>query len=38
MAKDFVGFGSLGEALCTLEKDGFQRVFIVASESGWKPF
>lgn len=35
---DYVGFGSLNEALLQLEKDGHSRVFVVASENGWKRF
>lgn len=36
--KDHVGFGALNEAFVELGKGGYQRVFVVASGSGWKRF
>ena len=38
MFKDYVGFGALGEALLALEHEKYTRVFVVASENGWKRF
>lgn len=38
MLQDFIGFGSLGEALGALDKAGYGRFFIVASENGWRRF
>lgn len=36
MMTDYIGLGALNEALAKLEKDGCRRVFVVASENGWK--
>lgn len=36
--EDFVGFGSLGEAFLSLEGGNYRRIFVIASENGWKRF
>ncbi len=38
MNKDYTGFGSLGEALANLDKEGYQKIFVVASQKGWQRF
>ncbi len=37
MAKDFVGFGALNDALLVLQKENYRKVFVVFSKNGWKP-
>ncbi len=36
--RDFVGFGALSEALHTLAGEGYAKVLVVASRSGWERF
>ena len=38
MDNDFVGFGALGEAMQHLAENGYEKIFVVASKTGWERF